>query len=85
VLGKKRRASVRDYRGIQLATASSSSTDLRSVGKTLIDIREFYNDNGEERPGKKGISLTVQQVRSSRFHLFYYILIIASGKPSKLA
>jgi hypothetical protein len=30
----------------------------------LIDIREYYGANGEEKPGKKGISLTVEQVRS---------------------
>jgi hypothetical protein len=32
-------------------------------GATLIDIREYYGAEGDEKPGKKGISLTVQQVR----------------------
>ncbi|GAA5940442.1 hypothetical protein JCM3775_005093 [Rhodotorula graminis] len=28
-------------------------------GKTLVQIREYYNDNGEWKPGKKGIALPV--------------------------
>ena len=27
-------------------------------GKLLVDIREFYNDKGEMKPGKKGIALS---------------------------
>jgi hypothetical protein len=32
-------------------------------GQTLINIREFYNDKttGEEKPGNKGIALTLDQ------------------------
>ncbi|KAF8210304.1 transcriptional Coactivator p15-domain-containing protein [Mycena galopus ATCC 62051] len=45
-LGKNKRATVRSFKGT-----------------TLLDIREFYVDkeSGESKPGKKGISLTVEQ------------------------
>ncbi|XP_059056015.1 RNA polymerase II transcriptional coactivator-like [Achroia grisella] len=32
-------------------------------GKVYIDVREFYEKNGELLPGKKGISLTQEQWR----------------------
>lgn len=35
---------------------------------TQIDIREFYGDEGDEKPGKKGIALSPEQV-SSKVHL----------------
>lgn len=31
-------------------------------GTPLLDIREYYGPEGEEKPGKKGISLTLEQV-----------------------
>ncbi|KAG6850145.1 hypothetical protein H0H93_000530 [Arthromyces matolae] len=43
-LGKKKRATVRTFKGM-----------------TLLDIREFYGNEGDEKPGKKGISLTSEQ------------------------
>ena len=45
-LGKKKRATVRSFKGT-----------------ALVDIREFYGADGAEKPGKKGISLTLEQVR----------------------
>lgn len=44
-LGNKKLLRVKDYKG-----------------RTLIDIREFYEDKaGDLKPGKKGISLTLEQ------------------------
>lgn len=46
-LGKKKRVTVRDFKG-----------------STLIDIREYYGSEGDEKPGKKGIALSVEQWKS---------------------
>mmetsp|Transcript_3080 Transcript_3080/g.5663 ORF Transcript_3080/g.5663 Transcript_3080/m.5663 type:complete len:207 (-) Transcript_3080:330-950(-) len=45
-LGGKKKCSVREFKG-----------------KTLVDLREYYEDKntGEEKPGKKGISLSTEQ------------------------
>ncbi|EJD02953.1 PC4-domain-containing protein [Fomitiporia mediterranea MF3/22] len=43
-LGKRRRATVRSFKGVP-----------------YIDIREFFGDEDDLKPGKKGISLTKEQ------------------------
>ncbi|KIM40118.1 hypothetical protein M413DRAFT_446272 [Hebeloma cylindrosporum] len=35
-------------------------------GIPLLDIREYYGEEGQEKPGKKGISLTLEQWTSLR-------------------
>ena len=66
-LGKKKRATVRSFKGI-----------------VLLDIREFYGADNQEKPGKKGISLTLEQVRHSPFlHLINSHLFFAVGSSQR--
>ena len=36
-------------------------------GTVFLDIREYYGADDQEKPGKKGISLTLEQVGQSPF------------------
>ena len=36
------------------------------TGSTFLDIREFYGDDNDLKPGKKGISLNKEQVGTPR-------------------
>lgn len=38
-------------------------------GKWYVNIREYYNADGELRPGKKGIMLTMEQWQKLKEHI----------------
>lgn len=61
-LGKKKRVTVRSFKGTQRTHATNNRGSYSHPGIALIDIREFYGQEGDEKPGKKGIALSPEQV-----------------------
>ncbi|KAF9650902.1 hypothetical protein BDM02DRAFT_3092295, partial [Thelephora ganbajun] len=63
-LGRKRRATVRVFKGTSLRSntvrQNRDDTDHRP-GIPLIDIREYFDSGKDQKPGKKGISLKLEE------------------------
>ena len=60
---------MRAFKGTHLGSFLVVSDRLLiiSPGKPLLDIREYYGQEGDENPGKKGIALNQEEVRVEAF------------------
>ncbi|KAH0827819.1 hypothetical protein J3R83DRAFT_3444 [Lanmaoa asiatica] len=60
-LGKKKRAAVRSYKGQSFSAHAYPIHSPWMTGQVYVDVREFYSTDGDEKPGRKGISLAMEQ------------------------
>lgn len=61
-IGSEKRAKVSDFVDGFLELGGSRKVSVSEFrGKVYINIREYYTKDGQELPGKKGISLTPDQ------------------------
>ena len=74
-----------DYEPINLGMKKRIAV-RKYKGHSLIDIREMYEKDGEEKPGKKGISLNLTQfntikvrcrVKLTKRLIFYFRIVLA--------
>lgn len=80
-LGKRKRVTVRSFKGKpHLPIYGRVDYSLSGKGSTLVDIREHYEFEGNEKPGKKGIALNVEQVRRRSCDSFQWLRTVCSGK-----
>jgi len=49
-------------------------------GSLYVDIREFYGDEGDEKPGKKGIALSLDQWETLKANLDKIDAIVSQAK-----
>jgi hypothetical protein len=80
-LGRNRRATVRVFKGtsFRLDAVRLSRNDAdHHLGIPLIDIREYFDSGGEPKPGKKGISLKLEEVNKFSIAPIIAVLMIGS-------
>lgn len=80
-LGRNRRATVRVFKGTSLCLGTvrqnRSDTDHRP-GIPLVDIREYFGSGNDQKPGKKGISLKLEEVIKYSIAPIIMILMLSS-------
>ena len=67
-LGKKKRATVTTFKGTSSVVPPSKNLN-GATGGVYLDVREFWGDEGDLKPGKKGVMLNQEQVCLTAAHV----------------